>query len=266
MKKTLIFAYFLLTVCACSGSKHSEAAIEAVADVEETAAFDGGNTKTISPTVMVEDRKMVAKGIIDIDVTQKNVDSVYTNIDQLIKHYNGYKSKEEQLTWRHSVVANIPSGTFYNFTDDLAKVGGKLSKKDISVIDMTDKYNDVASSIKSKEAALNQYRELLKKANKMSDILEVQEKINELQEEMDRLNGSRLVIEKKAAYSEVTIDLNIENSNAPANNGPSFGSEIVEALAGGLSVIRYIFLGLLYIWPLLLIGGAGFYFYKKRKK
>lgn len=271
MKKILIAVVAALSISSCSrASQNAEPAATAEQAQEyveeEMIAVSGTNSVPAPPA---DTRKLIAKGNVEIKVKPENVDSIYDNINALIKKHNGYKSSEKQNEFRYSVSASIPSGSFEDFTDALNKVGGKMSDKSINVQDVTDAYTDLISEIKSKEAALEQYRVLLKRANKISEIIEIQTKIDYIQNDIDVMNGRRINIDRKVAYSVVDIDLIIvkkEMAKDDDDDTPSFGSELVDSLSDGWAIIKFLIVFLLRLWPFFIIGGAGYFFYKKRKE
>lgn len=272
MKKILIAVVAALSISSCSRANRTTepAASAEVAQEylsEEIVEASSANS-TLVPSA--DTRKLIAKGNVEIKVKPENVDSIYDNINALIKKHNGYKSSEKQNEFRYSVSASIPSTSFEDFTDALNKVGGKMSDKSINVQDVTDAYTDLISEIKSKEAALEQYRVLLKRANKISEIIEIQTKIDYIQNDIDVMNGRRINIDRKVAYSVVDIDLiivkkEIAKDEDDDDNTPSFGSELVDSLSDGWAIIKFLIVFLLRLWPFFIIGGAGYFFYKKRK-
>ena len=271
MKKILIAVVAALSISSCSrANRNTEPAASAGQAQEyveeEMIAVSGTNSVPAPPA---DTRKLIAKGNVEIKVKPENVDSIYDNINALIKKHNGYKSSEKQNEFRYSVSASIPSASFEDFTDALNKVGGKMSDKSINVQDVTDAYTDLVSEIKSKEAALEQYRVLLKRANKISEIIEIQTKIDYIQNDIDVMNGRRINIDRKVAYSVVDIDLIIVKKEMAKDddddNTPSFGSELVDSLSDGWAIIKFLVVFLLRLWPFFIIGGIVYFFYKKRK-
>lgn len=270
MKKILIAVVAALSISSCSkANRNAEPAATAGQAQEyveeEMIAVSGTNSVPAPPA---DTRKLIAKGNVEIKVKPENVDSIYDNINALIKKHNGYKSSEKQNEFRYSVSASIPSASFEDFTDALNKVGGKISDKSINVQDVTDAYTDLISEIKSKEAALEQYRVLLKRANKISEIIEIQTKIDYIQNDIDVMNGRRINIDRKVAYSVVDIDLIIvkkEMAKDDDDDTPSFGSELVDSLSDGWAIIKFLVIFLLRLWPFFIIGGIVYFFYKKRK-
>lgn len=269
MKKILIAVVAALSISSCSrASQNAEPAATAGQAQEyveeEMIAVSGTNSVPAPPA---DTRKLIAKGNVEIKVKPENVDSIYDNINALIKKHNGYKSSEKQNEFRYSISASIPSAFFEDFTDALNKVGGKMSDKSINVQDVTDVYTDLVSEIKSKEAALEQYRVLLKRANKISEIIEIQTKIDYIQNDIDVMNGRRINIDRKVAYSVVDIDLIIVKKEMAKDDDdtPSFGSELVDSLSDGWAIIKFLVVFLLRLWPFFIIGGIVYFFYKKRK-
>ena len=271
MKKILIAVVAALAISSCSrANRNTEPAASAeIAQEYLSEEIVEASSANSTPVPSADTRKLIAKGNVEIKVKPENVDSIYDNINALIKKHNGYKSSEKQNEFRYSVSASIPSTSFEDFTDALNKVGGKMSDKSINVQDVTDAYTDLISEIKSKEAALEQYRVLLKRANKISEIIEIQTKIDYIQNDIDVMNGRRINIDRKVAYSVVDIDLIIvkkEMAKDDDDDTPSFGSELVDSLSDGWAIIKFLIVFLLRLWPFFIIGGAGYFFYKKRKE
>ncbi len=271
MKKILIAVVAALSISSCSrASQNAEPAASAeIAQEYLSEEIVEASSANSTPVPSADTRKLIAKGNVEIKVKPENVDSIYNNINALIKKHNGYKSSEKQNEFRYSVSASIPSASFEDFTDALNKVGGKMSDKSINVQDVTDVYTDLVSEIKSKEAALEQYRVLLKRANKISEIIEIQTKIDYIQNDIDIMNGRRINIDRKVAYSVVDIDLIIVKKEMAKDddddNTPSFGSELVDSLSDGWAIIKFLVIFLLRLWPFFIIGGIVYFFYKKRK-
>lgn len=274
LKFILITTIILLTT-ACGKSHdqaYTEADDEAMVECEEEAPLTSGEVPPPPPPApaLPTDRKLVTSGNVTFDVTQATVDSVSKKLNKLIAKYNGYKTEDSQHSWNYCSTAKIPAGNFYAFLDELNSIGGKMTHKTITVKDMTEHYSDIQSSIKSKEAALEQYRVLLKRANKISEIIEIQTKIDGIQEELDRHTQAKLNIDKMVAYSKLEIELRISDYSSADSDArkyePSFGSRLADALSGSIDLIEAIIIAIFYIWPILIILGVIFYLIRKRRK
>lgn len=62
-----------------------------------------------------------------------------------------------------------------------------------------------------------------------------------------------------------SIDVNITDKAEAEKEPKTFGGKSLAAIESGWNVITSIFLFLLPLWPVFLIGGIGYYFYKKKK-
>ncbi|MFZ4927683.1 hypothetical protein [Chryseobacterium sp. Mn2064] len=92
---------------------------------------------------------------------------------------------------------------------------------------------------------------------------------------MDALNSNITDIDTKDIqvsghqYIENTIcsiNINITDKTKAEKEPKTFGGKSLAAIESGWDVITSIFLFILPLWPVLLIGGVGYYFYKKRNK
>lgn len=65
---------------------------------------------------------------------------------------------------------------------------------------------------------------------------------------------------------EIDVTLYGKDSGSPAGKAPeTFGEKSFAAVSSGWNVITSVFLFLLPLWPVFLIAGAGYYFYKKNR-
>lgn len=63
-----------------------------------------------------------------------------------------------------------------------------------------------------------------------------------------------------------SINVSILDKAGAEKNPETFGGKSLAAIESGWDVITSVFLFILPLWPLFLIGGMGYYFYKKRNK
>ncbi|MGH1516117.1 DUF4349 domain-containing protein [Chryseobacterium sp. JK1] len=105
--------------------------------------------------------------------------------------------------------------------------------------------------------------------------LDIKVPIQHFDELMNTLNSSIADIDTKDIqvsghqYIENTIcsiNINITDKTMAEKEPKTFGGKSLAAIESGWDVITSIFLFILPLWPVLLIGGTGYYFYKKRNK
>jgi uncharacterized iron-regulated membrane protein len=94
----------------------------------------------------------------------------------------------------------------------------------------------------------------------MEEVLQVQNSVNNIQEEMESAAGRIQSLSHQSAYSTINLSFYepVSGYTAPDEN-PSFLTRISNAFKTGGSWIADLFVGLISIWPLLLVV-SGIYF------
>ena len=100
----------------------------------------------------------------------------------------------------------------------------------------------------------------------MKDVLTVQQEINNIQEEIESVNGRINYLSHQAAYS--TINLNYYQylfGKNPLNNHPTFITKIYDAFKDGFSLIGNLSIFIVTIWPLIVAAIVVVLIIKKKK-
>lgn len=106
-----------------------------------------------------------------------------------------------------SIVIRVPSAQFTTAIDKIRAVGGRVLYESLQGQDVTEEYIDLEARIRTKKALEAQFLEILKQARKVSDVLEVQEKLAEVRTEIEQLEGRRRFLENQSSLSTITITL-----------------------------------------------------------
>ena len=273
MKKTITPLFLAIWLAACSSGKQTEAfatddespAAEQSMSITGTEPAGTAMRSTgHDPAVQTGSRKIVRNGSMRIEAeNEKEAENTCLNIDKLITQCGGLKTHERKSQNGYcNIRASIPATRFDSFVDKAANAGSKVTERNITAQDMTERYTDVDARLKNKETALEQYRQLMKKAAKMSDIIALQSKMDELQEEIEAQRRTLMGIDQRVANSEIEIDICWSSSNGTS----SLGSEIAEAASDSMEMLKWIFLATIRLLPLLLMAAVGYAVWKRRKK
>ena len=109
--------------------------------------------------------------------------------------------------------------------------------------------------------------DILQKASKVSDILEIEQKIGEIREEIEAKEGELKYLSDQVDYSTININVHQEFEYTPTDK-PGFFGRLGSAFGNGWSGFLTFVVGLVYAWPLwLIIGFTSFFLYRfiKRK-
>ena len=265
--------------CASGPSSEEKTAIDktSVSQTDETApvqkssgeeSFDAPpanaeQTKDKDASVPAADDKVPAMIIktADISMQVEKYESSRSKILEIIKKHNAYVGSENQTNDHYNIsnmmVIRVKAVDFDALVEELLKEAIYVDSKKINAEDVTAEFVDVNARLKSKKEAEAQYLDIMKKAHTINEILDVQQYLRTIREEIESYEGRLKYLNDKVSYSTVNL-IFYEKSNAvQIEPGRSFGSRFVEALDWGWKGLVSFFLGLIYIWPLLLITLVG---------
>ena len=270
MKNILFLLVFLVSFSGCKKAEEAPAdmAISAVKlPAKEESAASSLYEKSDSPAA---DQKTVEQKIIktgDIKFETNDLGETYTQMITAVKKHNAIiqndtEGKEYGSIFRR-ITVRVPSKNFDLFLSDISKGVSYFDNKEISSQDVTEEYIDIDARLKAKKILEARYLELLKKANKVSEMLEIEAQLSAIREEIEAKEGQLRYMQSQVSMSTI----NIEFYKTVANEGGatiSYGSKIWNAITSGFNSISSFFIGLLSIWPFLIILAAAVYFIRKR--
>ena len=174
----------------------------------ETQANNGEieNGNTTDP------RKLIKN--VYISAETKNFDEAITNLEEEVVKYNGIIDSRSQnnggkynnFARSNHFTIRIPSESLDDF---LNTVKGEINITSMSddVVDVTDNYQYTLRRQQTLINELEKLNELLKKATNVSDVVTIEEKIAELNLELQSIENSLKNLDKRINYSTVNISL-----------------------------------------------------------
>ncbi|PSR11548.1 MAG: hypothetical protein DA408_17970 [Bacteroidetes bacterium] len=188
-----------------------------------------------------------------------------TTLEDLVGQQEGYLGN---INWQYydyqdevTVRIHIPADRFQYLLDTLQKLAVAVDYLRISTEDVTEEYVDIETRLKTKKAVRDRYEEILRtQAKTVEEVLLAEEQIRRLQEEIEAREGRLRYLSQRAAMS--TIQLELYQPKAPSVRGSwlgNFWSDIKHSFSFGGTLTKDIVLGLLSIWPLLLLAGILFW-------
>ncbi|MEU6428364.1 DUF4349 domain-containing protein [Microbispora sp. NPDC046973] len=216
---------FLLTGCGGSGESSSDTAGSAAAPMAPTGeaatagagdqsaerapatgGAGGGQDKTrLDPA----DRAIVYQA--ELTVEAKDVTAAADRAKAIVTGAGGYVAEERSESVsggdQSTIAFKVPPA---RYADVLAQLGRDLGKRTSvrqNAQDVTEEVADVASRVKSAEAALGQFRTLLSKANKIGEILEIEREISSREADLESLQARQKALEAQTGMATVTLTL-----------------------------------------------------------
>lgn len=278
MKKLMYLCAFVFLSLSCSQPKATEEAVacDSVAN-EEVAYLETDINESVSPESTESTQQTPVKENVSPAIIQKkiikdgrmglqvdNVASTKKQIDSLVKVVGGYYANENLRNSNnqtgYDLTIRIPVANFERFVTFAEKGTGKVLYKEIEARDVTEEFVDITSRLNSKRNSLARYNEILKKANTVKDIIEIEQSIRVLQEEIESSEGRLRYLNDCVGFSTLNLTISTENDfKYVPEKRDSFWEKLKEAVVGGWFGLVDFLLWFVNLWPMWLII-TGIYF------
>lgn len=167
-----------------------------------------------SRTVGVEtggdtDRRIVKTGYLTLEV--EDIAEAIADIAGVAKELGGYvvssnKRGDKDATWGQ-ISIRVPAERFDEAFDKLRKLAVSVPNESTQSQDVTEEYTDLQAQLRNLEATEAQYLELLKKAEKVEDILAVQRELSNVRGQIERVKGRIQYLERTSDMAIIEVNL-----------------------------------------------------------
>lgn len=297
MKKITLFSLVLfcmtLFFLSCKDGKHEES-------ISETAVTESENKAVVSSAAAVEKNDGKRKFIrtADVKFRVKNVAKSTYSIENVTTKFGGFVTYtnlqsriheiDQTLISQDSLLETTKFSVENNLTIRVPNTQlDTVLKCIVKEIDFLDyrliKADDVALKLLAGEWEQKRNNEQEKrlenaietKGKKLNQIVEAENDLNSKKEQTDQAKLSNLALEDQINFSTLTLQLyqrevvkrellpNEQNINGYR---PHLGLKIFDGLKTGWYMLEEIIAFVIQLWALILLGGIGFWLYKKYLK
>jgi len=282
MKKRLLplFLALLLSLSACGSSSGGSDSSASAGNVSADngwaeAAMDAADTAGGADFSAV---RRNAKLILNADLSLETQDfeKSAADIEKMTAEAGGYIESSGTYGDTGSRSANytlrVPQEKFEQFYAQLGENMHVVSRSRSSE-DVTEQYTDIETRLATLQTKHERLLSLLEKADKMEDIIALENALADCEYEIDSLTGSKRRYDDLVGFSTFYINLREVQTLTATADGTGFGAQLTQAAktgARGLAdVVRGTILGVVMFWPavILLIAGtaAGVILHRHRK-
>lgn len=198
-----------------------------------------------------------------------DLEETYKQIQTAVKQSQGKVQSDSEGkdygTLYRNITIRVPSQNFDNFINTILKGVSYFERKEITAEDVTEQYIDLTTRLKNKRKLEERYLQILQKAAKISEILEIEKQISIIREEIEAKEGQLKYLESRVSESTVTIEF---FKNLPEQEAVqlSYGSKVWTAVKSGFFSLSSFFISIISIWPFIIIIVVLAYFIRKRIK
>lgn len=295
LKKLVLFSISILLVLSlvvgCSGSmKSKNSAVGSASSSHDAAApqespaeaaedsdakFGRGVSSPLEP------EKVITTLYLNFETTE--FDKTNEELNKLIEKYKGYiefsnisyNHYYNNMSYRYGEFSiRVPKENITSFKTEL-NVIGNLTSESTNKQDVTKQYTDTESRLKVIETKEVRLLALLEKAEKIEDIIALENQLSEVIYEKENLKASLLTLDDKVDFSTVNINIQeVAKVTATETIETTFGTKVKNAIADSLyfftDTLQGLIIALIYLLPFLVIIAVvvivGVRFYRKYKK
>ena len=253
----LFAAIAAITILSCNKSNKED--IIPAALQKETAVASKEKQEIPDP------RKIIREGEISFET--KDAAETKSMVSKAVSELGGYISKDDaheySSRYEHHLTVRIPANNFDALLQKISKEVPKFDNMNVDVLDVTDKYIDIEARIKTKKELQDRYREILKSATKVEDLLTIEKEIGSLQSDIESVEGQMKLLNDRITYS--TLDITYYQKTFAFYG---FTSKSSDAVKTGWNFFLTFIIGMIHLWPFILLLIAFFFLRKnlRRKK
>lgn len=106
-----------------------------------------------------------------------------------------------------TITFRVPAQRFEEALSDVEGLARKVFSRLISGDDVTEEFVDLESRLRNLEATRDRLLELLARAEKVEDALQVNAALTDIQGQIEQIQGRMKYLQQSAAFSTITVDL-----------------------------------------------------------
>lgn len=173
--------------------------------------------KTLAPEKIESNReglKVQKNGSITLLV--EDLDSAVTNLKVVNNKYQGQITNildhgrgNDRVV---QITIKIPVNRFEEYYETVREIDGEVTYANISILDVTEEYIDIASRLTNLKNTEVQFTKILEKAETITDILAVQRELNTVRGEIESYEQRMRYFDNQTEYSHINITFSVDKT------------------------------------------------------
>ncbi|MCP2042140.1 DUF4349 domain-containing protein [Pontibacter sp. HSC-36F09] len=211
-------------------------------------------------------RKLIKEGQVEYETDQ--IEQTRQQVFAVVEKHKGYIASDNEFKspgrTSNTLVIRVPADNFDNLLREATAGVKKFDAREVNVKDVTEEFLDIQARLKTKKELEARFLELLKKANTVTEVLEIEKQIAALRSDIESIEGRLKYLENQVFLSTLTMTF---YESAPVYT--EFSKEFKAGFRNGWDHLIWFFVFLTNIWPFLLLGLLllfGLNVYRKRYK
>lgn len=272
--RIIIFVLGLsVSIGACQKAEQANAnfnpvtTLEAPAETAADATLKSGSNPSPEGETFQQPRKIIKNASLSIQVADLKKNNAH--VKKLLEQFKATIETEQffQHPYRteHQWTLRVQPDQLEPLVDALEGMGIRVETRNIRTQDLTRGYLDVETRMQTKTEVLHQYQALLKKANKIEEILQIQEHLRIITEEIEASKAQLKSWDNEVQLATIHLVL-FQEHNAPVADQRGFISQAFGRIIEGWSSLESLVLAMIGWWPFFAVGGLMFYLWRRFKR
>lgn len=209
------------------------------------------------------DRQVIKTARLSIEV--EDFQGAAKGMEQIAGKAGGYVlSSNSYVTGtghrKGSITIRVPETGFLSVIEELQRIGEVKSKSTLGQ-DVTEEYIDLEARLKNYEKQEARLLEILNKAERVEDILKVEEQLGRVRGEIERLTGRLKYLNERIEMATITLEL---YEPEPITQSIGLRNALRQAVAGFITTVNALIVFVSYALPLATILSVAYYYRRRR--
>lgn len=181
---------------------------------------------------------VVRTGEVTVEVADGRVATALRDATRIATRLGGYVSESQGETASDEpsgfVTMRVPVASFDQAVEEAGRLG-EIRRSTTRGQDVSDQVTDTAARLRSLRAARGQLQTLLSRATTVGEVLAVQDKLNDVQTQIEQLQARQASLTDRTTFGTVKVEVVTEGTEAPEpkNGFARAWDDAVDAFVGG---------------------------------
>lgn len=163
--------------------------------------------------VISPDRKVIQSASLSLVVSKareavEEIKNISKKWNGFVEYANIYETSDDRVAG--SIVIRVPGNRLEDAMRDIKGIAVKVTHENINAQDVTKQFVDLEARLKNFKAQEEQYLLILKRAEKIADIITVTQSLNGTRENIERLQAEMNYLSAQIEMATISVELTAE--------------------------------------------------------
>ncbi|MGH2773946.1 MAG: DUF4349 domain-containing protein [Actinomycetota bacterium] len=173
--------------------------------------------------------KVIKNGQVELRVDRDTFGEAVDDVILLARRFGGAVQStaiDDSGDGRGTVIVRVPSGRFEDTLTELGDIG-RLESQYVDTQDVTDEFVDLEARVRNARTAERVLLNLMNEATTIADTIRVQNQLERVQENIERMRGRLRVLDDQTSFSTLAVD--VIEAGAPKEEDPEEAGALAKA-------------------------------------